>query len=181
MTACPVCGIDEPSISLGDATDAIRTFPRRYREALADVPHDLLGLQLVGEASSMLGHAVLAREVLELLDGYLPVVLAASKPTFPPIELDDSGDAAERRPSWAVNADLALAGIAAACDDLVAKITDVPLGAWDRAFTIGDDRRTAIWIPRHAAHEGAHHLRDIARVRAALVAAFPELSRREGR
>lgn len=163
MTPCLVCGMDEQSISLGDATDAIRTFPRRYRDALADVADDMLRLEPDPATWSMLGYAVHVREVLELLAGSLPMVLSGSQPAFPPIDVDD---VAASRPSWVLNADLALAGITAACEDLVAQINDVPLAAWDRAFTVGDDEHTAIWIPRHATHEGAHHLRDIARVRA---------------
>jgi hypothetical protein len=163
MAGCPVCGIDEPSITLGGATDAIRTFPRRYREALADVSNDALRARPQPDTWSMLEYAVHTREVLELLAGPLPVVLSGSEPAFPPIDVDE---AASRRPAWVLNADLALAGITVACEDLVATITGAPLSAWDRRFTVGDDAHTAIWIPQHAAHEGAHHLRDIARVRA---------------
>jgi DinB superfamily len=165
MAKCPVCGIDEAEISIPDATDAIRTFPRRYREALADVPDDLLKVQPDPDTWSMLGYAVHAREVLELLAGSLPLVLNSSGPAFPPIDVDD---VASSRPSWVLNVDLTLAGITTSCTDLVDQITSVPVAAWDRPFTIGDDAHTAGWIPRHAAHEGAHHLRDIARVRAIL-------------
>jgi len=163
MAPCPVCGIDEAGLSLVDATDAIRTFPRRYREALGDVADELLRTQPDPETWSMLGYAVHAREVLELLAGSLPVVLNSATPAFPPIDVDE---VASTRPPWVLDTDLTLAGIAASSEDLVEQITAVPLAAWDRPFTIGDDAHTAIWIPRHAAHEGAHHLRDIARVRA---------------
>jgi DinB superfamily len=165
MAPCPVCGIDESTLSLAGATDAIRTFPRRYGEALAGVPDDLLRLPPDPDTWSMLEYAVHAREVLELLAGSLPMVLNTSEPAFPPIDVDD---VASSRPSWVVDTELALAGITTSCEDLVAQITAVPLAAWDRPFSIGDDRHTALWIPRHAAHEGAHHLRDIARVRAAV-------------
>ncbi len=163
MAVCPVCGIDETAISVADATDAIRTFPRRYREALADVADDELRVQPDPGTWSMLEYAVHTREVLELLAGSLPVVLNSSAPAFPPIDVDD---VASSRPSWVLDVDLTLAGINASCADLVEQITAVPVAAWDRPFTIGDDAHTAGWIPRHAAHEGAHHLRDIARVRA---------------
>jgi hypothetical protein len=162
MPACPVCGIDESALALGDAVDAIRTFPRRYREALVDVPDDVLRAQPEPDTWSVLGYAVHTREVLELLAGALPVVLGSSAHAFPPIDVDD---VAATRPSWVLNTDLALAGITTSCEDLVSQISDVPLSAWERPFSIGDEPHTAIWIPRHAAHEGAHHLRDIARVR----------------
>lgn len=166
MVVCPVCGIDETAISVADATDAIRTFPRRYREALADVADELLRLRPEAERSSMLGHAMVAREELELLAGYLPPVLSGAGPTFPPVAVDADGHLVAAGPGWAANPDLVLAGIGASCADLVEQITAVPVAAWDRPFTVGDDAHTAGWIPRHAAHLGAHHLRDIARVRA---------------
>lgn len=165
MAACPVCGIDETAISVGDATDAIRTFPRRYREALEGAPADALVVRPAGEPASMLGYAELARQGLELLAGYLPAVLTGSEPAFPPSDLLDVTRPPAVVPDPGIDADATLAGIEAACARLVAQIVDVPLSAWDRPFTIGDGRHTAIWIPRRAAHEGAHHLRDIARVR----------------
>jgi len=165
MAACPVCGFDEATLSLGDATDAIRTFARRYREALAGVADDLARQQPDPDTWSMLGYAVHAREVLELLGGSLPVVLNSSAAAFPPIDVDE---VASGRPEWVLDTDLTLGGISISCEDLVEQITAVPLTGWDRPFTIGDAAYTAIWIPRHAAHEGAHHLRDIARVRAIL-------------
>ncbi len=111
----------------------------------------------------MLGYAVHAREVLELLAGSLPVVLNASAPAFPPIDVDDVATESARvgaQPRSRAGRDRRRRAT-----DLVEQIAAVPLAAWDRPFTIGDDAHTAIWIPRHAAHEGAHHLRDIARVR----------------
>ncbi|MGZ8765863.1 MAG: DinB family protein [Acidimicrobiia bacterium] len=163
MAACPVCGVDEAALSVADATDAIRTFPRRYREALADVPDELLRKRPDPGTWSMLEYAVHVREVIELFTGSLPVVLGSPAPAFPPIDVDD---VSASRPEWVVDVDLALGGIAASCRDLVEQIEVVPLAAWDRSFTVGDDVHTARWIPRHVAHEGVHHLRDIARVRA---------------
>lgn len=37
MATCPECGVDEDSIAVPDAIAAIRTFPRRYREALSGI------------------------------------------------------------------------------------------------------------------------------------------------
>ncbi len=118
-------------------------------------PTTCCGRKSIPTPPSMLGFADRAREVLELLAGSLPVVLSTPGPVFPPIDTDQ---VASERASWVPDADLVLAGITASCEDLVEQITAVPLTAWDRPFSIGDDAHTAIWIPRHAAHEGAHHL-----------------------
>jgi hypothetical protein len=105
------------------------------------------------------------REVLELLAGTLPIVLSGSAPVFPPIDVDD---VAATRPDWVLDVGLALDGIRAACASMATEIDHAPPAAWDRAFRVGEVDHTARWIPRHAAHEGAHHLRDIELVRDAL-------------
>jgi hypothetical protein len=162
MSACPDCGIDEAEISVPDAILAIRTFARRYREALADVPAEQLRTRPDADTWSVLEYAVHAREVLELLSMTLPIVLEHPDSHFPPIDVTE---ASATRPEWVLDADLALTGIQRACDALVARADATPVAAWDRPFTVGDDRHAASWIVSHAAHEGAHHLRDIERVR----------------
>jgi len=168
MAICPVCGIDEAGLSVADATDAIRTFPRRYREALAGVDDDVLRAVPPCEPASMLGAAAVARDELVLLAGYLPSVLTGAAPVFPPVPVDAAGHLVGATAPTEGEPDGVLSGIAAACRALIEQITSVPTSGWDRPFTVGDEPRTAGWIPRHAAHEGAHHLRDIARVRAAV-------------
>lgn len=161
MAPCPECGIDEADISVPDAIAAIRSFPRRYREALAVVPPAKLRTRPDPDTWSVLEYAVHAREVLELLAMTLPIVLEHPDSQFPPIDVTE---ATNTRPDWVLDPDLALAGIKTATDALAARADDTPWAAWDRTFRIGDDEHPASWIVSHAAHEGAHHLRDIDRV-----------------
>lgn len=161
MAPCPVCGIDEDDISVPDAIAAIRSFPRRYREALAPVPPDALRTRPDPDTWSVLEYAVHAREVLELLAQTLPIVLEHPDSHFPPIDVTE---ATSTRPEWVLDPDLVLAGIQEATDALAARAEETPVAAWDRTFTIGDETHPASWILSHAAHEGAHHLRDIERV-----------------
>ena len=161
MARCPVCGIDEDDISVPDAIAAIRTFPRRYREAVASVPAPALRIRPDPDTWSVLEYAVHAREVLELLAMTLPIVLEHPESHFPPIDVTE---ATSTRPDWVLDPDLVRAGIQQAADALVARAEAVPVAAWDRTFTIGDEAHPASWILSHAAHEGAHHLRDIERV-----------------
>jgi hypothetical protein len=51
---------------------------------------------------------------------------------------------------------------------MATEIDRAPPAAWDRTFRVGEVDHTARWIPRHATHEGAHHLRDIELLRDAL-------------
>jgi hypothetical protein len=164
VTACPECGIDESALDVADAVNAVRTFPRRYREAL-DVDDALLTVRPDPSTWSMLEYAVHYREVLELLATGLSEVLARPDVHFPPVDADETAGA---RPSWTLDRELALDGIAHGAEQLVARSESTPVAAWDREFTIGDHHYQARWIPQHAAHEGAHHLRDIEQVRRAV-------------
>jgi hypothetical protein len=161
VTACTECGIDESALDVADAVNAVRTFPRRYREAL-DVDEASLLVRPGPSTWSMLEYAVHYREVLELLSAGLSEVLAKPGIHFPAVEVDDASAA---RPDWTLDRELTLDGIARAAEQLVARSEATPVAAWDREFMVGDDEHQARWIPQHAAHEGAHHLRDIEQVR----------------
>lgn len=161
MTACPGCGVDEDAIAVPDAIGAIRSFPRRYREALDAIPPGRLRARPDPDTWSVLEYAVHFREVLELLSLSLPIVVTEPDTRFPPIDVDE---AAHRRPDWVLDPVLAVRGIADAAAAIARQAESMPWSAWDRTFTIGETVHPASWIVQHAAHEGAHHLRDIEQV-----------------
>lgn len=165
MATCPDCGIDPDAISVPDAAAAIRTFPRRYREALAGVSDEELRARPEPDTWSMLEYATHVREVLELYDLALPIVLEQSRPVFPPVDVDE---AAANRPEWTLDVGFTLDSITRACTSLVARAEATPWAAWERPFSIGEVEYEARLFVQKAAHEGAHHLRDLARVRASV-------------
>jgi hypothetical protein len=161
MPACPGCGIDEAGMAVPDALGAIRGFPRRYREALDRFPPARVRERPDPDTWSALEYAVHFREVLELLAMSLPIVVNEPDVRFPPIDVDE---ASRTRPDWVMDPALAVRGIAAAADAMASQAETMPWSAWDRTFHIGDNEHAASWLVQHAAHEGAHHLRDIAHV-----------------
>jgi len=162
---CPVCGLEEARIGVDDAAAALRTFPRRYREVLEGVDDLTLRRRPDTTTWSMLEYAVHVREVLELLALGLPLVLTQARPVFPDLDPDE---AAATRPASVMDREHALRGIAEGATTLADQIDVTPYAAWDRPFVLGEEERAARVIPQHAAHEGAHHLRDIERVREAV-------------
>jgi hypothetical protein len=162
VASCADCGIDEAGISIPDAIGAIRGFPRRYREALDAVPPPRLRIRPDPDTWSVLEYAVHTREVLELLAGTLPIVVNEPGIRFPPIDVDES---VKDRPDWVMDPNLAVRGITSAAQAIAEQAESMPWSAWDRTFFIGDNEHAASWIVQHAAHEGAHHLRDIENVR----------------
>jgi hypothetical protein len=153
-------GAEEASIAVPDAILAVRTFPRRYREALDRIPPEQLRVRPDPQTWSALEHAARAGEVLNRLAHALPLALDEPGIHFPPFDSDDAAS----RPPPARDPDAALATITRACETLATRAEATPWEAWDRTFTVGDDEHTAAWIVQHAAVEGSHHLRDIERV-----------------
>lgn len=151
----------EDSIGIPDAILAVRTFPRRYREALGRIPADQLPVRPEPQTWSAAEYAAHVGEVLQLLALALPLVLDEPGIRFPPFDADES---ARRWPESALDPDAALGMIATASDQLAARAEATPWEAWDRSFTVGDDTHAAAWIVQHAAVEGSHHLRDIERI-----------------
>ena len=168
VSACPDCGIDIESIAVPDAVNGLRTFPRRYREALEPIPTDRLMERPTPDTWSILEYAVHVREVLDLYAVALPLVLEQSHPVFPDVDPDA---AAASRPAAMLDRAVVLDGITHACGELVARANETPNAAWDRPFTIGEHEHPARFLMQKAAHEGAHHLRDIERVRAQVIGA----------
>lgn len=165
MEKCDECGIDEAGLTIHDALDALRSFPRRYTEAVAGMDDESIRRRPTPEVWSALEYLVHAREVFELLAMTVPLVLDQPGLELPDIDADD---AASTRPDWVMNRDLALDGIRTACATFVELGDAQQPEAWNRPFSIGRTPHDAGWLIRHAAHEGAHHLRDIANVRAAV-------------
>ena len=163
MAACGVCGIDEDRLSIRDALDALRTFPGRFRRSVDGLSDAELEVRPAPDVWSVLEYLVHTREVLDIIGMGLPLVLEQPGIAFPELDVDES---AATRPDWVMERDLALGGIDQAVAVLLAEADGVTDEAWTRPFTIGTEAHDAGWNVRHAAHEGAHHLRDIERVRA---------------
>ena len=163
MAVCSECGIDEAGLTIRDGLDALRSFPRRFRAAVDGVSDPDLRARPTAQVWSMLEYLVHTREIFDVLGMGLPLVFEQPGIAFPAFSVDES---VTTRPARVMNPELALTGIEDAVGLLLAASDGTPNEAWTRPFTLGTEHHDAGWIVRHAAHEGAHHLRDIAHVRA---------------
>jgi hypothetical protein len=150
--------LDERSIAVPDAILAVRTFPRRFREALARVPPERLGERPEPDTPSAVEEAAAARDVLERLAAALPRVLDAPGTPVDALDVDPGASASA---IGAAAAEPVLDAIAAACDALVSRADATPWEAWDRTFTVDGSTRPASWLVQHAAAEGSRRLRAI--------------------
>lgn len=153
--------LDEGSIAIQDAILAVRTFPRRFREALARVPPERVGARPDPGTPSAVEEAAAARDLLQRVAAALPRVLDAPGTAVDALEADP---VAGVTPIGAAAAESVLGAIAAACDALVTRADATPWEAWDRTFTVDDSTRPASWLVQHAAAEGSRRLRAIDRI-----------------
>ncbi len=160
MPAGADASIDDTSIAVPDAILAIRTFPRRFREALARVPPDRIDERPDRQMPSVIEDAAGAGAVLARLAAALPRVLDEPGTQVEGVDAAPSGTSRSGR----AGPDAVLAGIADACDALATRADATPWEAWDRTFTAGGVTRPASWIVQHAAGEGSRRLRAIERV-----------------
>ena len=141
-----------------DAVVALRSFPRRYREALADLDSNQLHDRSGG--SSILDLAADAAARLERYDGALGPALDGLQPAVG--DLDGDPAASEIA---GVGGDDALRRITTAANSLADRADQAPSEAWDRTLTSAGTEHPARWIVQRAVDDGASRLREIERRR----------------
>ena len=164
---CPECGLDYDTISPSDAKVAIRSFPRRYRSAVAgaledDADEGLIRRRPDPATWSALEYTV---HVADLYESFAPAfrqMYEQDKPT-----ISGMWDADERAASERYNEQDPMGAadrLDAAADALVAVLDRVDADSWSRTATFPWGERDLLTMTRNAVHEGSHHLRDVERV-----------------
>lgn len=156
---CPVCGVDEARLSLDDALDTVRTLGRRYREAFAGLPPGVERVRPEPDGWSMLDVAVHVRDVLTRLSLALDDALDGHHPQF-----DDLVPATRPDPAGLEVGEV-LDLLDAAARRISARAERTSMLAWDRVVELDGVEQPARALLQRAAHEGAHHLRDLQRIR----------------
>ena len=168
---CPECGLAYDPISPSDAIAAVRSFPRRYREALFGLteeehPDAVVARRPEPSVWSALEYTAHVRDVLEWMTDTIRRMNREREPTI------DGFDQDQRAVDERYNEqDLTrvLDGLGTAADHLVAVLRDVDAGDWGRLGHFSWGTRDMLTMARNAVHEGAHHLRDVDRVLRAVV------------
>jgi hypothetical protein len=151
---CPECGLDYDTITPADAAVAIRSFPRRYREAMAGIEEDVLAQRPAPEVWSAIEYT---SHVAQL---YGPMAEAQRR-----IRTEDHPEIRwERLPDPPVRPSAELLADLENKAELLAKEIDAThRDDWQREGTLPWGDRDALTMARNAVHEGSHHLRDIER------------------
>jgi uncharacterized damage-inducible protein DinB len=164
---CRTCDVSYEALDVAAAVAGIRSVPDAVASRVAALPGAALRRRPEPAVWSVLEYAAHLRDVYATFLIRLHLARTEDHPTLDPM----FGDLRARRlrynelPPDAVLQELALAA-QGFCDE----VADTGDGEWGRLVRrLPGEDRTALWLVRHAMHEGVHHVRDIDRV-AALVA-----------
>jgi hypothetical protein len=141
-------------LAVRDAIVALRSFPRRYREAFEGLEDAALRARHDGR--SILDCSAEAAARLERFEAALGPALDGLHPTF--------GDLDEEPPAGA-EPEAVLRRIAAASTAMASRAEAATSEAWDRTFVSGGIEHPARWILQRAVDTGASRLREIERLR----------------
>jgi hypothetical protein len=165
---CEQCGFDAGTVSVSDAVVAMRTFPRRWRAAMAlpeDEPDDVLRRRPSPDVWSALEYLAHTRDAIAVNAWAMNETLTKDHPVLEwPGGGDESAPATDDPISTTPDAETGLGELAANCERVAAKAEHTDAGAWRRPATLRGGRNEevdALWFLHHCVHEGSHHLRDV--------------------
>lgn len=162
---CPACGLASDTISPGDALVAVRSFPRRYRALLTALDPEEDGQSVLRRRPapgtwSAVEYTAHVADVLDELATAIRRVVVEDHPTVHTADPDQRA-AEQRYGDW--DAAEALFALEHACARLAEVLDRMDPGEWTRTGTFDWGERDVLTLARIAAHEGAHHLRDVER------------------
>jgi predicted nucleic acid-binding protein len=159
---CSPCALSYVELDVAAAVAGIRVVPDAVASAMAAVPGAALRRRPEPAVWSVLEYAAHVRDVYATFLVRLHRARVEDHPTLDPM----FGDLRAQRlryndlPPDAVLAELALAA-QGFCDE----VADTRDDEWGRTVRrLPGEDRTALWLVRHAMHEGVHHVRDIERI-----------------
>jgi S-DNA-T family DNA segregation ATPase FtsK/SpoIIIE len=164
---CPECGLDYGTLHPPFAINTIKSFPRRYKEALApaspteDTDKVLRTRPAEGVWSAM-------EYTVHVADSYEPfaqVVKRMYTEDNPDLSnaFEDENELVVRDKYNEQDKDEVLARLATNADHLVEEASKVDAHGWTRMGSFGWGNRDLLTMLQNAVHEGVHHLMDIER------------------
>ncbi|MEY2468419.1 MAG: hypothetical protein QOF21_1117 [Actinomycetota bacterium] len=160
---CPECGLDYGTLHPPFAINAIKSFPRRYTEALAPASpsEDNDAVIRTRPAPAVWSALEYAVHVADSAGEFAVVVQRMYDEDKPVIGFTDP-DEDVIASKWNEQAkDDVLARMAGGCAELVKQAERVDANGWTRTAEFPWGERDILIMLQNAVHEGVHHLRDI--------------------
>jgi len=163
---CPECGLDYDTVKPLDAINAIRSFPRRYRAALAALSRDeafdvLVRRRPVPGTWSGLEYTAHAAD---MIDRFAPAIRRIQVEDRPALAFFDPETRVDQDRFNDRTVSRVLSDLETACADMAATLETVEAEDWTRTGRFDWGERDILTTARNAVHEGSHHLRDTERV-----------------
>jgi uncharacterized damage-inducible protein DinB len=159
---CPSCDLAYSSLDVAAAVAGIRQVPDAVASRVRALPGSALRRRPEPGVWSVLEYAAHVRDVYATFLIRLHRARTEDHPTLDPM----FGDLrAERLRYNDLAVDAVLHELALAASGFCDEIADTGDDEWGRRVRrLRGEDRTALWLVRHAMHEGVHHVRDIERV-----------------
>lgn len=164
---CPECGVDYGTLHPPFAINSIKSFPRRYREALepASPSEDNDKVIRTRPAEGVWSALEYTAHVADLMEPFAVTVERMYREDNPDLSdvFWDENEKAARDKYNEQDKDAVLARLAARTDELVKQAGKVDAKGWSRMGQFGWGDRDLLTMLQNAVHEGVHHLQDIER------------------
>ena len=159
---CPSCDVAYSSLDVTAAVAGIRWVPDAVAARVTALPGPALRRRPEPRVWSVLEYAAHVRDVYATFLIRLHRARTEDHPTLDPM----FGDLrAERLRYNDLAVDAVLHELALAASGFCEEVDDTADDEWRRSVRrLPGEDRTALWLVRHAMHEGVHHVRDIERV-----------------
>lgn len=163
---CPVCGLDYETIPPPDAKVAIRSYPRRFRSALAAAIDDESDAGLIRRRPDATTWSALEYtvHVADLFEFFAMAIRRMHAETHPTIDRWDPDQRAEAERYNDEDPVAALNRLEDSAPELAEELDRISVDGWRRTATFPFGERDLLQMARNAVHEGSHHLRDVERV-----------------
>ncbi len=159
---CDGCGLSYRTLTVAEACERIGGLAEATGAALAAIPRDRLRTRPDPGTWSAVEYLCHLRDVYTSYTIRLHRVRTEHRPVLEPM-LNDLRARRFRYNDY--DPDAVLVELASTTRGFVEEVGRVDGAGWSRVATrLPGEERTARWLVRQAAHEGTHHLRDIARV-----------------
>ncbi len=158
---CEECGFDATRLTTADATTALRSFGRRWKEMFEDVPEDLLRARPSPDRWSALEYAAHTRDTIAMNSWGMNEVLKGESPSFPEIQPDPPAAVAADHGYNALDPSTVVGELGANAERMAARAERELPEHWGRTGTIGGAEVDADYLLKHVVHELSHHLRDV--------------------
>ena len=163
---CPDCGLDYGTLHPPFAINTLKSFPRRFTEALesASASEDADAVLHARPEPAVWSAIEYTAHVADGLDTFAVVIDRMNSEDKPTIGFWDPDERAESQGYNAKSKDTVLAEVKAGSDKLIAVAESVDSHSWTRTAEFPWGERDVLVMLQNALHEGVHHLKDIENV-----------------